>query len=145
MKEKQGNLPTAATVRGKDNQSKPVAVKDSPLNNLPGPVTLNVTANDTDPNNDLDPSTVDLNPSVPGQQTLLVVPGQGFWSVDDSGNVTFSPEVGFTGDPTPIPYTVQDKTGLTSNPATITITYLPVADLSIAKSDGVASIVAGTS
>ena len=37
----------------------PVAVNDSSLHNPPGPVTLNVTNNDTDPNLDLVVSTVD--------------------------------------------------------------------------------------
>src|SRR5206468_13058852 len=64
--------------------------------------------------NDLDPSTVDLDPSTPGQQTTRIVAGQGFWQVDSTGNVTFFPQAGFTHDPSPITYTVQDKTGLTS-------------------------------
>ena len=109
------------------NQFPPVAFDDSSLHNPPGPVTLNVTANDTDPNNDLKPSTVDLDPGTPGQQRLRIVAGQGIWQVDTAGNVTFSPEVGFTHDPTPITYTVQGNTGLTSNTATITIDYAPVA------------------
>ncbi|WP_201551175.1 hypothetical protein [Psychrobacter fjordensis] len=33
------------------------------------------------------------------------------------------PEAGFTGDPTPISYTVDDNTGETSNEATVTIDY----------------------
>jgi CshA-type fibril repeat protein len=108
-------------------QQPPVALNDSSLANPPGPVTLNVTANDVDPNDDIDPSTVDLNPALAGQQTTLIIPGQGTWSVDGSGNVTFTPQSGFTGDPTPIQYTVQDATGLESNLATITIDYRPVA------------------
>ena len=43
----------------------PVAVNDSSLHHPPGPVTLNVTNNDTDPNLDLAVSTVDLNPGSP--------------------------------------------------------------------------------
>ncbi|WP_227687485.1 Ig-like domain-containing protein [Psychrobacter fjordensis] len=37
--------------------------------------------------------------------------------------MTFTPEAGFTGDPTPISYTVDDNTGETSNEATVTIDY----------------------
>uniref|UniRef100_UPI001D12206B Ig-like domain-containing protein n=1 Tax=Psychrobacter fjordensis TaxID=664424 RepID=UPI001D12206B len=37
--------------------------------------------------------------------------------------ITFTPEAGFTGDPTPISYTVDDNTGETSNEATVTIDY----------------------
>src|SRR5262249_49612785 len=41
---------------------------------------------------------------------------------------------GFTGNPTPITYTVNDRTGLQSNVATITITYrAPAADLALSK------------
>ena len=75
----------------------------------------------------MDPATVDLDPATPGDQTTLTVAGQGTWSTDATGNVTFTPEAGFTNDPTPIPYTVSDTTGLVSNEATITIDYAPVA------------------
>jgi large repetitive protein len=122
-----GNRSNHAMVTVDYLQLPPVAANDESLDNPAGPVTLNVTGNDSDPNNDLDPSTVDLNPNVPGQQTSLVVSGQGTWSVDALGNVTFAPQAGFTADPTPIHYTVSDKTGLLSNQATITIDYVPVA------------------
>jgi uncharacterized repeat protein (TIGR01451 family) len=116
----------------------PVAVNDLSPNNPPGPVTLNVTDNDTDADGNLDPSTVDLNPSQAGQQTTLIVPGEGTWTVDGSGNVTFTPQSGFTNDPTPIFYTVTDTTGLVSNSALITVDYAPVAtdDASIGNPTG---------
>ncbi|HEX3152354.1 MAG TPA: hypothetical protein VHR66_30050 [Gemmataceae bacterium] len=128
-----GNTSNPATVTVDYVQLPPVAVNDSSLNNAPGPVTLNVTGNDTDPNNDIDPATVDLDPATPGRQTTRTVPGEGFWQVDDLGNVTFFPVVGFASNPTPINYTVQDKTGLVSNPATVTITYVYPADLAVTK------------
>ena len=133
VQDNDGNTSNPATVTVDYVQLPPVAVNDSSLNNQPGPVTLNVTGNDTDPNNDVDPSTVDLDPATPGQQTTLIVPGEGFWQVDSSGNVTFFPNVGFTENPTPITYTVQDRTGLQSNDASITITYVPQADLALTK------------
>jgi CshA-type fibril repeat protein len=85
------------------------------------PVTFSVTDNDTDPDDNLDPSTVDLDPSTAGIQDSFTVPGQGTFTVDNTGDVTFTPEPGFTGTVT-IPYTVQDTTGLTSNQANITVT-----------------------
>jgi uncharacterized repeat protein (TIGR01451 family) len=127
VQDNEGNTSNPATVTVDYNQQPPVAVNDSDLTNPPGPVTLSVTGNDTDPNNDLLVGTVDLNPGLAGQQTTLVVSGEGTWSVDGLGNVTFTPTGGFTGDPTPIPYTVSDATGLVSNQATITIDYVPVA------------------
>ena len=93
--------------------------------NLPGPVTLDVVANDSDPNSDLLPGSVDLDPATAGQQTTLTVAGQGVWSVDALGNVP--PAAGFTLDPTPISYTISDVAGLVSNAATILIDYVPVA------------------
>ena len=131
----ESNTSNPAVVSIDYTQQPPVAIDDSSLANPPGPVTLNAidgTASaggvaDSDPNGDLDPATVDLDPATPGTQTTLTVAGQGTWSTDATGNVTFTPEAGFTNDPTPIPYTVSDTTGLVSNEATITIDYAPVA------------------
>ena len=85
--------------------------------------------NDTDPNNNIDPTSVTLvNP--PAGSTLspdgktLTVPGEGTWTVDPTtGDITFTPEDGFVGDPTPISYTVSDTTGNTSEPASVTVDY----------------------
>jgi uncharacterized repeat protein (TIGR01451 family) len=145
VQDNDGNTSNAATVTIDYVQFPPVAVNDSSLNNPPGQVTLNVTANDTDPNNDLDPSTVDLDPATAGRQTMRAVASEGLWQVDSAGNVTFIPNVGFAANPTSITYTVADKTGLVSNAATITITYVPQADLQITKTDNSATAVPGTS
>ncbi|MDJ1171700.1 Ig-like domain-containing protein, partial [Roseofilum sp. BLCC_M154] len=77
--------------------------------------------NDTDVDGDLDPSTVDLDPSTPGIQDTLTVPGEGTFSVDNAGNVTFDPDPTFVGTAT-IPYTVNDSAGNTSNEADISVT-----------------------
>lgn len=49
----------------------------------------------------------------------VVVQGEGTWTINDDKNVTFTPDAGFNGQPTPIEYSVQatvkDKTG---NPVT---------------------------
>ena len=105
MRDNDGNTSNPATVTVDYVQLPPVAVNDSSLNNQPRPVTLNVTANDTDPNNDLDPSTVDLDPLTPGQQTTFIVAGEGFWQVDSSGNVTFFPTSASRKIPHPSPTT----------------------------------------
>ena len=50
--------------------------------------------------------------------------GEGSWNVDaDTGAISFTPEAGFTADPTPISYSVEDINGLVSNEATVTIDY----------------------
>ncbi|NDG74139.1 MAG: isopeptide-forming domain-containing fimbrial protein [Synechococcaceae bacterium WB8_1B_136] len=85
--------------------------------------TIRVIANDADIDSRLVPSTIKIEGTAnPGEP--LVVPGQGTWSVDpDNGDITFTPEPGFTTSPTPIKYTIQDEQGATSNPATVYINY----------------------
>ncbi|MEO1550923.1 MAG: hypothetical protein AAFR93_10905, partial [Pseudomonadota bacterium] len=103
------------------------------------PVTVDVLANDT--GGDVpSPTSVLLvdpaNPSGPGVSSLTV-PGQGTWSVNPtSGEITFTPTGGFTGDPTPQEYTVEDAQGNVSPPATVTLDYTPVATDDIAQPSG---------
>ncbi len=131
----EGNTSNPATVSIDYPPHSPVAVDDASLGNPAGPVTLNVidgTASagnvaDSDPDGTLDLATVDLDPTAAGVQSSLTVAGEGTWSVAGSGSVTFTPEAGFTDDPTPIVYVVSDNDGNVSNQATITIDYLPVA------------------
>ena len=72
----------------------------------------------------------------------LVVAGEGTWSVNTTtGVITFTPEAGFTGDPTPISYTVDDNDGNTSNEATVTVTY---GEAPVAQDDTQANPVIGS-
>ncbi|MEL0644205.1 cadherin-like domain-containing protein, partial [Olleya sp. Ti.3.14] len=127
---------TTVTIRIPDG---PVAVDDEDLNNPAGPVTMDTLISDNDipntladPLNAIDPSTVNfVDPNATdsngdGFNDTLVVPNEGTWEVDSSGEVTFTPAPGFTADPTPINYEVNDTGGLTSNEATLTITYVIV-------------------
>ncbi|MGC3994262.1 MAG: tandem-95 repeat protein [Propionicimonas sp.] len=57
--------------------------------------------------------------------TTLVVAGEGTWTVNDDGTVTFDPEPAFTGVATPVDYEVTDSFG-NSVSATITVTVTPV-------------------
>jgi len=119
----------------------PVATDDayeSPISAVP--VTLAGAVDDTDPNGDLDPSTVNL--TAPGAVDLdgdgdndsLVVTGEGTWLVEDvSGEVIFTPEPGFTADPTPTTYSVSDATELVSNTALLSVDYPQTAP--VAKDD----------
>ncbi len=102
----------------------PVAVDDESLNNPAGNVTVDIDNNDIASDDPLDLTSVDLDPETAGQQTSLNVPGEGTWTSNGDGTVTFAPEGGFTGNPTPIQYTINDTNGDRSNPATITITYV---------------------
>ena len=86
-------------------------------------VTIDVLANDQAPN--IDPTTVMIiDPATGLAVTSLVVPGEGTWNVDPvTGAITFTPEPGFQGDPTPVDYQVTNVLGVTVG-ATATITYL---------------------
>lgn len=100
----------------------PVAVNDSAATSLNTPVSFSVVANDTDTApGTVNAATVDLNPSTPALDTSFTVAGQGTFTVNSSGVVTFTPVSGFAGT-VGIPYTVQDNQGATSNTATITVT-----------------------
>jgi CshA-type fibril repeat protein len=127
---------TTVTIRIPDG---PVAEDDEDLLNPAGPVTMDtlIGDNDTpntlaDPSNAIDPATVNfVDPAATdtngdGFNDSLVVPNEGTWTVTPTGEVTFTPIAGFTADPTPINYEVNDTGGLTSNEATLTITYVVV-------------------
>ncbi|MEM9214533.1 MAG: DUF4347 domain-containing protein [Cyanobacteria bacterium P01_F01_bin.150] len=106
----------------------PVATNDTTTAPVGTPVTINPLLNDTD-DVGLDPTTVVLtNPpagsTVSADGKSLTVPNQGIWGVNPTtGAITFTPFPGFTSDPTPISYTVQDTEGATSGAATVSIDY----------------------
>ncbi len=117
----------AATVTTVINQF-PVANNDTRNTPQATAITFSVTANDTDPNGNgtINPATVDLDPATAGIQTTFTVAGQGTYSVNNLGNLTFTPVAGFTGISS-ITYTVQDTQGATSNAATVSINVGPLA------------------
>ncbi|MFT0788044.1 DUF4347 domain-containing protein, partial [Synechococcus sp. H55.10] len=106
----------------------PLANNDAATTPPNTPVTITILSNDVGYVFNLDPSTIDLDPSSPGQQTNLTVPGEGTYTVNlTTGEVTFTPDFSFTGAATPIQYTVKDAQGLISNQATITVTVTPAS------------------
>ncbi|NEW85091.1 MAG: tandem-95 repeat protein, partial [Mariniphaga sp.] len=113
----------------------PLALNDAATTNEDTPVTIAVTANDSDIDGTIKVSTVDLDTIKPGIQTTFIVAGQGTYSVDILGIVTFTPVADFNGLATPINYVVQDDKGATSNIATITINITPVPDPPVAIND----------
>ena len=107
-------------------QTAPLAVDDEMLDQpLAEPVVVEVLANDSDPEDNIDSATVRLiDPVTDTAVTVLPVAGEGVWSVDPvTGDVTFTPDAGFITDPAPVEYIVADVTGIDSNRATITITF----------------------
>jgi CshA-type fibril repeat protein len=123
VKDMTGLTSESVTVTVDYPQTAPTAVNDSKSGNTGQPVVINVLTNDSDLENDLDPTSVQIvGTTNPGDS--LVVADQGTWSVNPTtGAITFRPISGFIGDPTPISYTVMDRTGLISNPATVTVDY----------------------
>jgi len=109
------------TINGRNDA--PIAVNDIQVGISGQPVIINVLGNDLDPENDTNPATVRIVGTAKAGDSLEVA-GEGIWSVNPlTGAITFTPFAGFTADPTPIRYTVTDRAGLTSNPATVTVDY----------------------
>jgi CshA-type fibril repeat protein len=107
----------------------PVAINDSKTTNENAPVTIVVTTNDTDVDGTIDVATVDLDPARTGIQTAFTVAGEGIYTVDALGIVTFTPVLNYNGVATPVNYTVNDNLGLVSNSAAINITVNPNTNL----------------
>ncbi|MBA4345371.1 MAG: hypothetical protein C0419_02555, partial [Microbacterium sp.] len=111
----------------------PSAADDEDLDNTIGDaVTVDVLANDSA---GLLPSTVRILTPITGTPvTSLVVAGEGEWTVDPiTGAITFTPEVTFLGDPTPVDYRAANGFGDTAE-ATVTITYVePTGGFSLIK------------
>lgn len=80
----------------------PVPNNDTIITRIDTPITFNITNNDFDPDGIIDPSSVELD--------LTGLNNQGNATVDEQGNLTFTPATGFTGSVN-IPYTVLDNGG----------------------------------
>lgn len=101
----------------------PTAVNDSAVGTPGNNVIVNVLSNDLAGDNPIDPGTVKIEGTSSAGDSYTVT-GEGTWSVNtNNGKITFTPESGFTGNPTPIQYSVQDDQGYYSNLATVKVTY----------------------
>ena len=105
--------------------STPIASDDEKSGISGMAVTLNTISNDKGVDAQLNSKSIiliDDNSIDAGKK--LIVKGEGIWSVNlDSGNITFTPEAGFTNDPTPVKYTVKDLNNNVSNEALEIIDY----------------------
>lgn len=112
----------------------PVARPDTGTTPHDTNVTVPLLPNDTPgPNADGTPGTwvsstvVFTSPDATNGGRTLTVPGQGVYTIDPAtGQVTFDPEPGFTGQATPVGYQVSDGNGNTVR-STLTITVGPLA------------------
>lgn len=101
----------------------PFAANDALTTSYNRTATVQVLDNDVAPGSSIDATSVDLDPSQPGQQTTLTVPGKGVFTVDNTGLVSFEPSGTFAGTLV-VPYTMQSILGeeYSSSPANITVT-----------------------
>ena len=58
----------------------------------------------------------------PGES--LVVEGEGVWSIESDGSISFTPEADFVNDPADIAYSVEDKYGVRRPDVTVTVNYI---------------------
>ncbi|PSG94797.1 gliding motility-associated C-terminal domain-containing protein, partial [Mesoflavibacter zeaxanthinifaciens] len=150
VEDNDGNVSNEAIVTIDYETQNPIAEDDdSLLNPFGSTVVIDIIADngngqDVDSDGTLDLGSVSITTTGAtdtdgdGDNDTLVVPGEGTWVIDELGILTFTPESGFNGDPTPITYTIQDNDGNISNEAIVTITYEPDGD---SDGDGVLSSV----
>ncbi|WP_049536111.1 Ig-like domain-containing protein, partial [Vibrio harveyi] len=121
-----GQLTDGATVAVTVNpvNDAPVAVDDTVATDEDTAVTIDVLANDRDPEND---QLTITNASVPAEQGTVTI-------VD--GKLVFTPAENFNGDAT-ISYTISD--GQLTDDATVAVTVNPVNDAPVAVNDTVAT------
>gem|GEM_PF-1268054 len=98
----------------------PVAIDNTSNTTQNTPITFNVTSNDTDVDGTIDASTVDFDNVTAGAQTTFN-DASGTFTVNGSGDVTYTPAFNFTGTAS-ASYSVNDNGGATSNIASISIT-----------------------
>ncbi len=105
--------------------SVPTAVNDSASSTDDAAVTVNVVANDTDSDGNINPASVQIASQ----------PVHGSVSVSQSGSVVYTPNAGYAGSDS-FTYTDSDNQGATSNPATVTITVTAAKTSSSGGSSG---------
>ncbi|MEJ6392007.1 tandem-95 repeat protein [Gymnodinialimonas sp. 2305UL16-5] len=120
-----GDTSTADVTITIDPNPRPQSDISDPATNV-SPVRIDVVANDNG-GDTVVPSTVRIvTPG--GPATSVSVPGEGIWTVNTGdGSITFAPEAGFFGDPTPITYTIEDDDGVRSGPVAVLADYVPVS------------------
>jgi hypothetical protein len=103
----------------------PVANNDTAITQEDTSIVIDVLDNDSDPNNNLDVSTVTLVAN-PNNGTFILIP--------TTGEIVYTPNADFFGTDS-FTYTVQDTNGGTSNTETFDVTINPVNDNPVANND----------
>ncbi|MCD8409984.1 gliding motility-associated C-terminal domain-containing protein [Tenacibaculum finnmarkense] len=119
-------LTDIATVKAGYTEVDPIATDDTSTGNTPGDdISVNVLTDDslsdgTAITNPATQVTIDLDPTIAGIQNTIVVANQGVWTVNPAtGVLIFSPDIGFTTDPTGIIYELTETSTGLSDTATV--------------------------
>jgi CshA-type fibril repeat protein len=104
-----------------DNQA-PLTRDDNLTAAVGDTVTINVLQNDSDEDNATDITSVKIIGA--DNNGTLLVKDEGVWHVNVEGQITFTPNIDFIGDPQPIHYTVADDLGNISKSAVVKINYI---------------------
>ncbi len=114
----------------------PVAANDSATTLSDVNVIISVSSNDYDIDGTINSATIDLDSATPGIQTIFVVAGEGTYTANANGTVTFDPLPSFSGNTTPVNYIIQDNLGGFSNIAKITVNVGACVDNPVLDCDG---------
>jgi hypothetical protein len=113
---------TAIVIITVDVNYAPLANADSPATNEDTPIVINVLSNDTDPNNNIDPTSV----------VVVNTPSNGTVSVDPiTGAITYTPNTNYSGTDTLIYQVCDNGTPALCDTAMVVITVSPVNDAPI--------------
>ncbi len=110
----------------------PIATNDSATVLAGEAISINVLVNDSDPDGSLDNNSV----------TVTSQPGQGLLAVQNDGTILYTHDGGIVLADSFI-YTVEDNDGLTSNPATVSITITPTPNQAPIAANDTTSVIAG--
>ena len=105
----------------------PRSFNDTISANASNSIIIHILDNDKKTSQPFDPASIvitDEDGKVIGTDSLgkeLVVEDEGVWTVNDDGTLTFEADDGFTGNPTPIYYKLQDINGDFTNVSKVTL------------------------
>jgi gliding motility-associated-like protein len=113
----------------------PIAINDEITVTQGEDIVIDLLANDTDEDNDIDPASVDLDVSTIGIQQSVSLDRQGTGTVTDDGVLSFLADVDFSGM-VELSYTIKDNQGNLSNAAIIRITIDAILPQDVAIPNG---------
>ncbi|CAH8295812.1 hypothetical protein MFUCSW5_450259 [Mariniflexile fucanivorans] len=115
----------------------PVADNDTAITLSDTNVNILASTGDTDLDGTINLSSIDLDPTTPLINDItFTVAGEGTYTANSDGTVTFDPLPTFSGIATAVNYTIEDNDGAESNIATLIVTVGACVDNPILDCDG---------